>query len=83
MPGFGSSWRRRRLRRLVALVLLPLLLLAGSLLGPLWARAVAGSPSGLSSDLQPGLPPLLRQVPGPSPRQTIENFLPPRIKPIN
>ena len=75
MPGFGSSWRRRRLRRLVALVLLPLLLLAGSLLGPLWARAVAGSPSGLSSDLQPGLPPLLRQVPGPSPRQTIENFL--------
>jgi len=67
----GSSWPPRRwsrLRsRLVTALLVPLLLLVGSLAGPLWASAVGSPPPGQSL--------ALRQVPGPSPRQTIDNFL--------
>ena len=48
-------------------LLVPLLLLVGSLAGPLWASAVSSPPPGQSL--------VLRQVPGPSPRQTIDNFL--------
>ena len=67
----GSSWPpkcwSRLLSRLVTALLVPLLLLVGSLAGPLWASAVSSPPPGQSL--------VLRQVPGPSPRQTIDNFL--------
>ena len=48
-------------------LLVPLLLVVGSVAGPLWASAVGSTP--------PGEALALRQVPGPSPRQTIDNFL--------
>ena len=67
MAGRGSSRPSRRWSLRLAALLLPLLLLVGLLAGPLWASAVGSTP--------PGQPPALRQVPGPSPRQTIDNFL--------
>jgi len=67
MAGRGSSRPSSQSGRRLAALLLPLLLVIGSLAGPLWARADGAR--------IPGQPQALRQVPGPSPRQTIDNFL--------
>ena len=67
MVGRGSSRPSSPWGRRLAALLLPLFLLVGSLAGPLWALAEG---TGI-----PARPLALRQVPGPSPRQTIDNFL--------
>ena len=67
MAGRGSSRPSRQWSRRLVALLLPLLLVVGSLAVPPWARSDGAQ--------LPGQPLALRQVPGPSPRQTIANFL--------
>ena len=67
MASRGSSRPSRQWSRRLVALLLPLLLVVGLLAGPLWASAEGAK--------IPGQALALRQVPGPSPRQTIDNFL--------
>ncbi len=67
MAGRGSSRPSRQWSRRLVALLLPLILVVGLLAGPLWVRAEGAK--------IPGQALALRQVPGPSPRQTIDNFL--------
>ncbi len=67
MASRGSARPSRQWSRRLVALLVPLLLVVGSVAGPLWA--------GVDGAKIPGEPLALRQVPGPSPRQTIDNFL--------